>query len=839
MALRSPSTRALAPLALALALALPGAAAAAGGTASPPVTLGPAEPPPPVPAAIPLTGLIHAADEAYRGVQRAEARLEEAGVAAPVAERLPAAEADVDRAVKGPGPLADLDARTLGDVKQTLRRTQAQLAGWDERLDAEVRELDRAASSLTAQARTWTLTEEAGRAAGAPAPLLARAVGLRERLEAVARRAAERRAASLAVQDRVATLRQEIDGELARADRVERARAEQLFEIESVPLHRLLLQPARPASLRDQAVRSIQFHWGTLSAFARDEAAALVGLAALLAALAAAAWWIGRRLGAGAAAEPVWAAPAQVLARPAAAAALITLAVAFRALPRAPLIAGELLLLGMLVAFLRAMGALLPVRARWWVHALAIGFALDALGSLAPEYSLLGRLVLLAVDGLLLGAAWRATHRPVWADELSAGWRRPAVWALWGTAAVLAVAVAANVIGNVNLARLLTSGTLVSSAGAVLLAGLERVLQALAAGGLRMPGARRVGVVARHGELLADRTRVAVRWVAVAAWLWLTARAYHVDGHIAAAAGAVLDWRLRVGGLDLALGDLLRFGVTLAAAVLLSRLVAFVLEEGLEGRGLPRGVPAAVSRTAQYAVVGVGAVFALMASGMEMTRFTVLIGTLGVGIGFGLQNVVNNFVSGLILIYERPMQVGDVVEIGALSGVVRRIGIRSSTLGTFQGAEVVVPNADLISGHLVNWTLSDRTRRMEIDLGVAYGTDPDRVVALLLELAMAHPDVLADPAPAALFTGFGESALTFQLRAWTRRWDGWGQVASELRTAICRRLAAEGIAIPFPQRDLHLIAGPAPAAEAGAAPAAAPRNQAVPPLPPGGGPERR
>ena len=176
--------------------------------------------------------------------------------------------------------------------------------------------------------------------------------------------------------------------------------------------------------------------------------------------------------------------------------------------------------------------------------------------------------------------------------------------------------------------------------------------------------------------------------------------------------------------------------------MLLGRLVGFVLDEGLKTRGLGRGVHTAIARTATYAVIAVGTVLAVLASGTELTRLTVLIGTLGVGIGFGLQDVVNNFVSGLILLYERPVQVGDYIEVGEVVGSVRRIGIRSSTVYTDQGSEVVVPNSHLISNEVTNWTLSDRRRRTDIDVSVAEATSPERARELLLQVARAHPEVL-------------------------------------------------------------------------------------------------
>jgi len=187
-----------------------------------------------------------------------------------------------------------------------------------------------------------------------------------------------------------------------------------------------------------------------------------------------------------------------------------------------------------------------------------------------------------------------------------------------------------------------------------------------------------------------------------------------------------------------------------------------------------------------------------------MDRVTIMLGAFGVGIGFGLQNIVNNFVSGLILLFERPIHIGDAVQVGTLWGEVRRIGIRASVVRTFDGAEVIVPNGQLISEQVTNWTLSDRTRRLTIPIGVEYGTDPEQVLEILRSLAVEHPDVLEKPAPLVLFIEHGDSSLNFELRAWTRDFDRGLTVRSELTGAINRALAEAGITIPFPQRDLHV-----------------------------------
>jgi len=177
-------------------------------------------------------------------------------------------------------------------------------------------------------------------------------------------------------------------------------------------------------------------------------------------------------------------------------------------------------------------------------------------------------------------------------------------------------------------------------------------------------------------------------------------------------------------------------------------------------------------------------------------------GALGLGIGFGLQNIISNFISGLILIFERPIQNNDVVEVGPLMGTVKKIGVRSSHVLTFDGAEVVVPNSNLISNEVINWTLSDNVKRVEIKIGTAYGTDLQVVTDVLKEVAQAHKLILKEPAPLALFDAFGNSALEFRLLYWVP--VEFGIISkSEISISVYNRFKELGITIPFPQRDLN------------------------------------
>ncbi len=219
---------------------------------------------------------------------------------------------------------------------------------------------------------------------------------------------------------------------------------------------------------------------------------------------------------------------------------------------------------------------------------------------------------------------------------------------------------------------------------------------------------------------------------------------------------------------------------------------------------LPRGVGNTIATLSYYAIVIAGLMFALLAAGFEVGQLAIVVGALGVGIGFGLQNVVNNFVSGLILMFERPIQPGDAIEVSGTAGTVREIGMRATRLRTFEGADVVVPNGTLLSEKLTNWTLSDLSRRFDVGVGVAYGSEVTQVLSLLLATATDTPKVAASPEPMVLFGGFGESSLDFTVRAWTNDFGNWVATRSALTVRIHEALRAAGIEIPFPQRDLHL-----------------------------------
>ena len=268
---------------------------------------------------------------------------------------------------------------------------------------------------------------------------------------------------------------------------------------------------------------------------------------------------------------------------------------------------------------------------------------------------------------------------------------------------------------------------------------------------------------------------------------------------------AISSSQMDISGLVITPGSILTIIFVVYATILCSRAIrAFLMQEVLPHYDAEKGVQLSIARLVHYAILTIGFLVLLRMLGFGLNQITILGGALGVGIGFGLQAIVNNFVSGLILLFERPLKVGDMIELGDDLGEVKELGLRATTVQTFDNAEIVIPNSELITGSVTNWTLAGKQARLRVPVGVAYGSDIEQVLKILLTCANEHPMVLSTPKPKALFLAFGASSLDFELRVWVLDVNDRLEVLSGLNQEIEYEFSDAGIEIPFPQTDLHL-----------------------------------
>jgi small-conductance mechanosensitive channel len=259
-----------------------------------------------------------------------------------------------------------------------------------------------------------------------------------------------------------------------------------------------------------------------------------------------------------------------------------------------------------------------------------------------------------------------------------------------------------------------------------------------------------------------------------------------------------------IGGNPITTASVISFVVILAISYGISKLLQRVFGRFYKRRQLEEGVQYALNRLLNYVVLGFGGLVALQNLGISITALAGLGAILAVGIGFGLQNIAQNFVSGLILLLERPVKKGDFVVVGENRGTIRSIHARATVITTLDNVDILVPNGDLITEPVVNQTYRDRELRLRIEVGVAYGSDTERVRQTLLRVAQEHPSVVRKNDAYVFFEDFGDSSLDFALTVWIDNPQAQRRVASDLRFAIDRAFREADMEIPFPQRDLHI-----------------------------------
>jgi small-conductance mechanosensitive channel len=783
--------------------------AMAGNAAEQKVTEAPKPPAPPAPGVIPVAEVAARSTEVTNLLRSFDTKFAPSSEIETIAKSIPDFNQLIELEIAATMNILDEQPslELLQTQQQLWQRRQLQTTGWLNALTARATELQAAQTRLAELRKTWTDTRAAAQAAKAPDPILQQIDATRASLEAAQAPLQKQRVAVLDLQSEVANKVALCNSVLAQIAQSQQRAVAGILVRDGRPIWSAELWPDALTLLSERVPKVAARYRADVLRYLFDPSEGLPWHAGLIVVLVivfcAARRGLAKWDAAGETASPAL----MVLNHPCAAALIVVLFTAaspYSQMPTAVRQLFQILILAPTILLMRPV-----VETRWApaLYALVLFFTMDILRQPFAGAPLIDQVILivesfagLIVAGYLLLISWRAREETAGSSRLSALRLVICVFIL-----AFAIGLAAGSLGYVRLAGLLVSGILAAGALALTLYASVCVLSGLVAFLLRVWPLRLLRMVLHNRDLLERRVYRLFLWLAVGGWLARYLDYVGLFEPASALVKAVLAAKLERGSVSISVEDVLAFVLTVWMAYLLSAFIRFVLQEDVYPRiNLAPGQSYAASSLLNYIILALGFVAALGVLGVDFSKVSILAGAFGVGIGFGLQSVVNNFVSGLILLFERPIKVGDAVQVGTIQGRVNRIGMRASIVANFQGAEIIVPNSQLISQEVTNWTRSDQLRRVDLPLGLSYSTAPRKAIELLESVARAHPQVLQHPAPRALFIGYGDSSINFELRAWAEFVHAV-QVHSDLTVAIYDAVYAAGMSFPFPQREVRLL----------------------------------
>ena len=670
------------------------------------------------------------------------------------------------------------------------------LQDWKKDLTARLGKLDQDVQKLADLQKHWTDRLAQAKAAGAPEDVI-------KRIEVIVDSVARTRPAADAGRARVLSHQAQVQAQFNRVN-------DTLMTINSAKnavVSKLVVRDDAPiwsSDIREQSTQALAASQNSfrnqLSALKkyvglRRDAIVAHGMIAIV--IIAALFWVRRRVDKWTHDEPDLRDAFDVFNHPISTGLLAALMVSGWLYPQSPRLMGAVLGAAIMAPTLILLRRLLDQRFYRLLEGIALFFVIDQIRGVTASQKFLNRwLFLLEMLVAVVFVLWliRSDQLKTMVGHLHNRIIKWVTLALRIGGVLCLAAFALNLVGYVGLAKLVGSSTLQSGYVAMIFYALGQILDGFTMAALRLWPLTLLQMVRRHHAVMHKKAMIAVRWGLVIWWAWLTLEFFAVRPLLFGWAWGVLHASISFGPLQLSIWNLGSFIFTIWAAFALSRLIRFLLDEDVYPRlQLPRGLPYAISSVLHYTVLLMGFFTAVGALGYDLTKFTILAGAFGVGLGFGLQNIVNNFVSGIILLFERPLQVGDTIEIDGLTGVVRRIGIRASVIRTTTGSELIVPNGRFISEKVTNWTFSSGQRAFGLTIVVANDVEPKQVMELLLKTSGENELITDSPAPQVVMTGFNAGGLTFELQAWTKRYEDWQTARSELAIAVAAALKAAGI----------------------------------------------
>ena len=697
---------------------------------------------------------------------------------------------------------------TLQSLQQDWQRRELETRGWLSQLTAHATKLQEALTQLGDLQKSWSSTRAAAQEAKAPDQILQQIDATLTAITAAQEKIQSERTALLNLQSRVALEVTKCGTALTQIGQIQQKAVAGILVPDLPPIWQPELWADGLTALPEHVRKVAAADWSDIVTYVREprDGGAVHGALFIILALvfAAARRKVDVWEKSGAAASSA----ISVFERPYAAALATTLVISTSPFFQMPTAFRQLMTVVALAPMLRLARPLVSASVATVIYAFCFLFAVDTLRQAFGGIHVIGQAILVGetLAAIIVLYSMRRHYRQIIAARAESSGLIVLKLGRFLLIIVLLVGLLAAIAGYARLARLLTPGIFVGVVVALAMFAYLRVSAGLIALALRVWPLRLLQMVQHHRDLLERKIYQLLIWAAVFGGLIRYLNYLGLLDNAWSFGQALLATKLERGTISISLGNVLEFFLTVCFAYLLSRFLRFVLQEDVYPKiDLAPGLSYATSSLLNYIILALGFVAGLGVLGVDFNKVSVLAGAFGVGIGFGLQSIVNNFVSGLILLFERPIHVGDTVEVGNLQGTVRRIGIRASVIHTGAGADIIVPNSQLVTEKVTNWTLSDRMRRVDLPIGVNYGADPRKVIELLEQTAGAHPDVLREPGPRALFMGYGDSSINFELRVWPSHFNQAAQVRSDLAASVYDAVNAAGMSFPFPQCEVRLM----------------------------------
>jgi len=755
---------------------------------------------------VPLPDIVSASDSALERLNGIQSELSSSKTVDNTTRELADTRKEIDareletRRILRPGVPLEI----LGEFETRWQKLADQLTASSRQLTDRATTLESDLAQMSATRTTWKATVELAGKSNAPPEVVQRINKVLQGIDASEEMLQKRRASVLTLQTRVAEQTQRANSALRSIRSAQSAAVNRLWLQDSPPIWSPEVRTAAAQSLG----RDSQVSLGAQAALVRDylerEWTKLIYIALLFIAFVIVMLRVKRQIARWTDKDRALDRTNRVLQLPFSTASLLAIVAARLILYDAPRGVWIILAMLALIPIVVVLRSLIDRHLFPLVNALVVFFLVAQLRVLTASIPALSRFILLVeMVGGLIFLIWfvRARRRSGPRTTSNKTARIASSIAVAGFGAIIVT----NSLGYVALANYLSVGILSAAYFAVILYAAARILKGLVLFALRSRPLASLGMVQRHQTLLQERITRLIKVAAIVTWVLLSLSAFSLREAVISRTVALFGTDIGVRWFRISLGAVAACAFTIWITLLLSRFLRFLLQEEVYHRfHLARGPAYAVSTLVHYVVLLVGFYVAIAALGADMTKFAILAGAFGVGAGFGLQNIFNNFFSGLILLFERPVQVGDLIQVGDQTGVVRRIGIRASIIALDDKSQLIIPNGQLISEKVTNRTFSSLQKRMELTIRTAYGENPEQIIGLLVKTAAAHPHVMKTPPPDAVLKQFGEDALVFVLGFTTENVAQFPFVQSDVAVAVNAALREAGIEIPVPQRIVHL-----------------------------------